>query len=673
MQKKGTKYKDSSKGSIPVKDSFLKFLHFITNGINPYLIITLLIFGVYFPILSFGLTNLDDEKILHNANSLTIKSNPLESFSTDAMLSHQSDEFYRPMQGLSFIMDANLSNTDPFYFHLTNLLLHIINCCFLFYLMCLLNSKKIVPFFLTLIFSTHPLFNQAVIWLPSRGDLLVSLYSLISVIAFIKYSDFKNYTFFFINIFTFFLAVYSKEIALLLPVIFLSYYYLKVKNTRKLFTAGNISLIGIWFLIILTYLLMRHNIVKVILNPDQFGLNPFIHNLPVIPEFLSKFLIPFNLSVLPEYNIISIIIGIVVIISLLLYVIKFKNDNIIFLYIGWFIILTVTAMFYRHEHLEHGYDYLEHRSYLPLMGIIMLLASFRYNQKKLKFYVYPLIAILIIFTGITISRSSVFNNPETFYTSVINKGTQVALAYNNRGNYYYYIHKIKDAAQDFNRAIELKPDYANAYNNRGIIKNDLGDFKNAIVDYNLAIKFKNKYAEAFNNRGVSKYNSGDISGAKQDYDNAVKYNPDYAEAYNNIGVATSDLGDNISSLKYYSKAIELKSNYGEAYNNRGLAKIDLRDYNSGKDDFIRATEINPQNFFAFNNLGVCFNNLNEYAKAIPEFEKSIKINSRFAEAWKNLGISKYKINDKNGACFAWEKATELGNKDCRRFLDDYCQ
>ena len=58
------------------------------------------------------------------------------------------------------------------------------------------------------------------------------------------------------------------------------------------------------------------------------------------------------------------------------------------------------------------------------------------------------------------------------------------------------------AIADFNRAIELKPDYAEAYNNRGNAYSDKGDFDHAIADFSKAIELKPDFPIAYNNRSV---------------------------------------------------------------------------------------------------------------------------------------------------------------------------
>src|SRR5262249_27778449 len=65
---------------------------------------------------------------------------------------------------------------------------------------------------------------------------------------------------------------------------------------------------------------------------------------------------------------------------------------------------------------------------------------------------------------------------------------QNSTACNNRG----YAHFGKDAydaaIRDFERAIELEPDYANAHINRGDVYLQKQDYKKAIADYDQALR-----------------------------------------------------------------------------------------------------------------------------------------------------------------------------------------
>ena len=91
----------------------------------------------------------------------------------------------------------------------------------------------------------------------------------------------------------------------------------------------------------------------------------------------------------------------------------------------------------------------------------------------------------------------------------------------------------KDALADYDKAITLKPDYADAYNNRGILRSEMGDQAGALADYDKAIILKSDYADAYCNRGVLNNNMGNRVDALTDYNKAISLKPDYVSAYDN--------------------------------------------------------------------------------------------------------------------------------------------
>ena len=67
----------------------------------------------------------------------------------------------------------------------------------------------------------------------------------------------------------------------------------------------------------------------------------------------------------------------------------------------------------------------------------------------------------------------------------------------------------EDALADYNKAIELNPNYSNAYNNRGATKNNLKQYVKAIEDFDKAIEltelnnqYKRYRAELENKKGI---------------------------------------------------------------------------------------------------------------------------------------------------------------------------
>ena len=75
----------------------------------------------------------------------------------------------------------------------------------------------------------------------------------------------------------------------------------------------------------------------------------------------------------------------------------------------------------------------------------------------------------------------------------------------------------EDAIFDFNKAIEIDPNYAMAYTRRGAAKRRLKDYSGSIKDLNKAIELNPYNTLAYSLRGISKDRLGDKNGACEDF------------------------------------------------------------------------------------------------------------------------------------------------------------
>lgn len=134
----------------------------------------------------------------------------------------------------------------------------------------------------------------------------------------------------------------------------------------------------------------------------------------------------------------------------------------------------------------------------------------------------------------------------------------VANVLNSRGMARERADHFEKAREDYEKAIEVNPDYANALNNRGNIKSKQGDYVGAIEDYNRAIGMNALFVEAHCNRGIARENLGDLTGAIQDFSRAIELDSEYGDAYFHRGSAKESLGDYSGALIDYDKVVELE-------------------------------------------------------------------------------------------------------------------
>ena len=142
----------------------------------------------------------------------------------------------------------------------------------------------------------------------------------------------------------------------------------------------------------------------------------------------------------------------------------------------------------------------------------------------------------------------------------------------NRGNDQYDLKRLDEALASYDRAIVLKPDYADAYYNRGSDLNDLNRQDEALASYDRAITLKPKYAEAYCNRGNVLLELKKYDKALLNYDKAIALKPDFAEAYFNRANALEHLNQLDRAKLSHNRAIALKPELSEVLSDLNIKK-----------------------------------------------------------------------------------------------------
>jgi tetratricopeptide (TPR) repeat protein len=94
---------------------------------------------------------------------------------------------------------------------------------------------------------------------------------------------------------------------------------------------------------------------------------------------------------------------------------------------------------------------------------------------------------------------------------------QEHVPYQNRGMLLYNKGEFEKAIQDFNKALQLKPDSGTVYFRRGRARKALGDLDQAIKDYDQALRLRPQDANIYWARGNAWLARGHYSSAVADY------------------------------------------------------------------------------------------------------------------------------------------------------------
>lgn len=92
------------------------------------------------------------------------------------------------------------------------------------------------------------------------------------------------------------------------------------------------------------------------------------------------------------------------------------------------------------------------------------------------------------------------------------------------------------------------------YHNRGLALFHEGFVPNAIKDYNKAINIKPNYSHVYNDRGAAQLDMGNFPAALKDFDSAIRLNPTLLRSYAGRALALSKLGRNEEALDAHRQA-----------------------------------------------------------------------------------------------------------------------
>jgi tetratricopeptide (TPR) repeat protein len=307
-------------------------------------------------------------------------------------------------------------------------------------------------------------------------------------------------------------------------------------------------------------------------------------------------------------------------------------------------------------------------TYIPLIGLFVMAAwgipellkkwQPAHPPRKETLFASSALALLSLFI-VTRTQVGYWRNNIALYDHSLKVAGPSDVIYCIRGAAYGKLGNYAQAIEDSDRAIEIRPGYADAYKNRAVAYGELGNYRQAISDYDKAIEINPKYDYAYNNRGVAYGKLGNYRRAIENYDRAIEINPKHADAYFNRGVAYAELGKQRQAISDYDRAIEINPKYAGAYNGRGAVYDILGNNRQAIPDFDRAIDINPEYADAYYNRGVVYGKLGDHRQAISDYDRAIEINPEFELAYINRGAAYDKLGDQRQAISDYDRAIEI--------------
>ncbi len=499
--------------------------------------------------------------------------------SLPAVMNHFGDWKYMFVHNMSIISTGlsyliyRINGWQPFYFHVVNIILHIINVWLVYVLVKELchcggagRPKQSVPiaFMTAAIFAIHPILTEAVSWVSGQSYLLYTIFILLSLLLFIK----KRY---WLSLVIFILALLSSVKAVILPLILIVYCWsFARKKLRYVIPFAAVVLIPLLIIIVPN---IGPRMIQSQAKPDF--IMPFVSFATYIrllfwPDNLTFFHV--NPLTTGDYIFSFSAAGLYLLVLLYFW----RKDKIVFFWLMFFLIglLPVITPLPIASFVAERYVYLAAIGMFYVLARILLwidvLLTRRHDFSHLiSIFSFTLIIVLLMIR--TIERNNDWQTNYSFWRATAISTPFSFQAHDSYGMALVDKKLYSDAIAELTKALILKPDYALGHQNLAYAYQLSGRLSEAINEYNRALYLYQSVATSTDN--ISKIYQ-DLGGAYlslEQYDNALVYaqkalrlEPANADLMTNVGIVYFKLGNKENARKYFTAAIKMIPNFSKA-------------------------------------------------------------------------------------------------------------
>lgn len=526
--------------------------------------------------------------------------------------------YYRPLLAASFTLDYLIWHTNPFGYHLTNLIFHSLASILVFVLAQMLFKETVISFFSALLFSVHPIHTEAVSFISGRVDVICLVFFLSSLVLFLHYLSNKKFIFYLFSLICFFVSLLVKEMAITLPFVVLAvdYLILSRQDIKKVFK----NLLGLhlgFFAVAALYLLMR----TLFVGWSFFKLKPFHASnftsgttalwhlftaIKILTYYLRLLIFPYGLKadyVFAAANFLfepAVVLGIIVLLSLLFIAIINRKNNPMFSFsIAWFFITVLPVS----NLIPSGNIFAERFMYMPSVGFAIaigfLFSRLRKMNPRLLFlnwrHSVSLIFFLIIiwFGRVSFERNKVWKNDFTLWYETIKATPGSARSHLNLANVYYQANLLDKAIEENSIALKLHPQSYYVFNNVGNIYLKKGLIDEAIKAYKIAIGISPDKALAYSNLATAYGKKGMYRASIEASLTALKNNPYQDDARYNLALSYANAGFTDKAIEAYEEYLKVQPDFPGVHLNVGYLYYKKGNFPKAKEHWLEALRLSP--------------------------------------------------------------------------------
>jgi Flp pilus assembly protein TadD len=571
---------------------------------------------------------------------------------------------WHPLTWLSLMLDAEVFGTGPAGPHLTNVLSHAANAVLVYLLLRGMTGAQWRSAFVAAVFALHPLRVESVAWVAERKDVLSGFFGLLTLVMYGRYAveskahGPKSRVFYGLALLFFILGLMSKPMLVTLPFVMLLLDWWPLRRfdcstpaSRPApllhLVAEKLPFFALSAVSIAATVFAQQGAIKPI---QWFPLPLRIANaLDSYVIYLGQMLYPSGLAVFYPYSSAeklpwSAVLALGLLAGITAAVLALRRTRP-YLLTGWFwylgMLVPVIGL------VQVGDQARADRfTYLPQIGLCILAAwtlndvslSWRHRPRILTAGAVVVVAALAVGSFI---QTSYWRDSEALWNRALACTTRNYVAHNNLGIVVAQKGHPVEAMKHFQRALEIRPNYADAHNDLGIVLFQQGRSAEAARHFQRALEIKPDFVEAEFNLCNLLAQEGRWADAIRGYRRAVQLHPDSAKLRFRLGFALKHQGEFAEAIAEYRKVLELDPGHVLARNNLAWVlatcpEVPLRNGDEATELAQRARQgsggNDPQ---ILDTLGAAYAEAGRFAEALDTARQA----QRLAEARSNASLA----------------------------------
>ena len=576
-----------------------------------------------------------------------------------ASFSSANSDNWIPLTSISHMVDWQFYGRNAGGHHLTNVLLHAANAILLFLVLGAMTGTVWRSAFVAAVFAVHPLHVESVAWVAERKDVLSGLFFMLTLWAYARHAQQagglgpKSHIWYGLALAFFIFGLMSKPMLVTLPfvLLLLDYWpFKRVESLRSVFGVRSLILEKVPFLLlaaadcVATILVQRNGIGSI----QHLGFFWRAGNaLVAYVDYIWQMIYPAGLAVFyphpgNQLPVLKIAVSALALIVISAGVVVWRRKRP-YLIAGWLWYLGMLVPVIGLVQVG-GQARADRYTYLPQIGLYILLTwgaaelcrSWRHRRAVLGF------AASVILAGLMAGgyvQTGYWKDSYSLWAHTLACTTENPVAHYNFGYALAGQGKLNAAIEQYKRALEINPYYAEGQNNWGNALASQGKATDAIEHYERALQINPDYAEGHSNLGLALAGQGKLDEAIGHYERALQIKPDNAEAHNNLGLALARQGKVTEAIEQYERALQIKPDLAEARINWGLALAGEGKLDEAIEQYERALQIKPDYAQAHYEWGVALDKQGKLTEALQHFERALQLDPDFADAHIDLGVA----------------------------------